>query len=204
MAYLILVFLLWFVVCPDKKMRLRRISVWWVLLAVIVYGAGDELLQRWVGRSCDIGDFGANLAGIVTGVILLSLFSFWPAVLMVAAGTIFGLTNVARANLADLLPIPNAIFNLCSYVVFTALWVRYIRHFLSPKPPSGKWLMAALGLPAALLLAVRLFSLVLSRSFTAQDVILSLAGIALVVGAVGLKGLLHAKPTQAQESASGG
>ena len=56
LAYLILVFLLWFVLNPHRKVRWPRAGVWWVFLALVAYGVVDELLQGYLGRSCDIGD----------------------------------------------------------------------------------------------------------------------------------------------------
>ncbi len=177
LAYLILVFLLWFVLNPDRKVRWHRAGVWWVLLALIAYGVVDELLQGYLGRSCDIRDLGADVVGIATGLLLFSLFTFWPAAVVVAGVTIFGLTNIARANLADLLPITNTIFGLLSYALFSLLWIRYIQHFDSLRAPKARWLASAMALPTAFLLVVRLFSVVLGRDFAVQDVLVSFAGI---------------------------
>jgi len=199
LAYLILVFLLWFVLNPDRKVRWRRASVWWVFLALIAYGVVDELLQGYFGRSCDIRDLGADVAGIVAGLLLFSFFTFWPVALVVAGVTIFGLTNIARANLADLLPITNTIFGLLSYALFTLLWIRYIQHFDSLRAPKAKWLTAATALPTALLLVVRLFSVVLGKDFAVQDVLVSFGGILAAVGAFCLATRFRKGLTKSQE-----
>ncbi|GAG33646.1 unnamed protein product, partial [marine sediment metagenome] len=115
LAYLILVFLLWFAISPNKKVSWRKAAVWWVLLVVVWYGVVDELLQGYVGRSCDVMDFFANLVGTLAGLILFSFFTFWPVLLVVVGTTIFTLTNLARANMADLLPITDAVFHLFAH-----------------------------------------------------------------------------------------
>ncbi len=184
LAYLILTFLLWFVFNLDRKARRRRAAVCWVVLVAATYGIVDEVLQGYVGRSCDVMDFGADLAGVLTGLIVLSLFSFWPAAAVVLGIVIFGLSNVARVNPAELLPLTNAMFHLFAYAGFTFLWICCIRPFASLIPPSPKWLMAAPALPVALLLVVKGYSARLGRGFAIQEVILSLAGIAVVVGIV--------------------
>lgn len=191
LAYLILAFLLWSVISPDRKVTLRRAALWWLILVLTAYGAVDELLQGCMGRSCDIRDLGANLAGVLAGLILLSFFTFWPAALIVTGVTIFGLANVARTNLADLLPVSNAVFHLLSYAVFTFLWLRCAQLFSSPRAPGPKWLIVASALPIALLLTVKLFSRILGKTLAAQDMIFSIAGIVAVVGTVCLIGLLR-------------
>jgi VanZ family protein len=191
LAYLILVFLLWFAISGDKKVNWRRAGVWWVFFVVTGYGIVDELLQGCVGRNCDVMDIMANLAGTLTGLILFSVFSFWPAALLVAGTVIFGITNIARANLAELVPVTNAIFYLFAYAIFTMLWVRYMHLFLSLKPPKPKWLMAALAVPIGLMLTVKLSSLVLGKVLGLREVIISVVAISSVVAITYLIALFH-------------
>jgi len=178
-TYLILVFLLWFAVSPDKKVNWGKAAVWWVLLITAGYGGADELLQGCVGRSCDIKDFLANLVGVSGGLILFSFLTFWPALLAVTGITIFCLTNLARANLTELVPVTNAMFHLLAYAVFAILWIRQIHPLLS-KTSKLKRLITALAVPISLLLVVKLFSVISGRYFTIFDVIISGAGIAAV------------------------
>lgn len=70
LVYLVLVFLLWFAISPNKKVNWRKAAVWWVLFVVVWYGVVDEWLQSYVGRTCDIMDFFADLAGTLAGLIL--------------------------------------------------------------------------------------------------------------------------------------
>jgi VanZ family protein len=177
-VYLILVFLLWFAVSPDRRVNWRKAAVWWVFLIMAGYGGVDELLQGYVGRSCDIKDFLANLVGVSGGLILFSFLTFWPALLAVTGITIFCLTNLARANLTELVPVTNAMFHLLAYAVFTMLWIRQILP-LPSKTSMPKRLIIALAVPIGLLLVVKLFSVVSGRYFTVFDVIISGAGIAI-------------------------
>ena len=204
LAYLVLVFLLWFAISGDKKVNWRRAGVWWVFFVVTGYGIVYELLQGCVGRNCDVRDMVANLAGTLAGLILFSVFSFWPAALLVVGTVIFGITNIARANLAELVPVTNAIFHLFAYAIFTMLWVQYmhlsfdfaqdgepVEPFLSLKPPKPKWLMAALAVPIGLLLTVKLFSMVLGKVLGLREVIISVVAIAAVVAITYLIALFH-------------
>lgn len=210
LAYLILVFLLWFSIKPDRKVNWRRAgvskrnkgrlgvpAVWWVFLVMAGYGLVDELLQGCIGgRNCDVMDFAANLAGVLAGLILFSFLTFWSALLVVTGAAIFLLTNLAKANPADLLPVTNTIFHLFAYVFFTMLWIRWIRLFLRLKAPETRWLIISLALPMVFLFIVRLFSVICSRDFSFSDVILSLVAIAAVVATNYLTALFRRSTTQ--------
>jgi hypothetical protein len=185
LAYLILTFLLWFAVYPDKKVNWRGPTVWWIILVVVLYGVCDELLQSFVrGRSCDVRDFIVDLAGTVTSLILLSIFYFQPALVIVTGIAIFGLTNVARVNIADLLPVTNTVFNLSAYVIFTLAWIYYLYNSSKLTAPAPEWLIRALTVPIGFLLVVKSGSLILGRSVTLIDMVISIAGIAATVGVI--------------------
>lgn len=196
LAYLGLVFLLWFAIRPDRTVNWRKAAVWWVLLVIVWYGVADELLQGYVvGRSCDVMDFFANLTGVLAGLILFTFLTFWPALLGVTAITIFVSTNLTQANLADLLPVTNATFHLFTYAFFTMLWIRNMHLFISLKAPKPKWLITALALPAGFLLAVKLFSVISGKDFEVWDVIISAVGIAAVVVIIYLAALFRRRTT---------
>ena len=180
LAYLILVFLLWFAISSDKKVNWRSGTTWWILSVVVLYGVVDEFFQPYVGRTRDAMDVAANVAGALAGLVLFSVVSFWPAALLVAGTVIFGITNIARASLADLLPVTNAMFHLFAYGIFTILWVQCTRLFSSTRPRNAKWLISAVAVPTLFLLAVKLCSAILGRDFTAADIIISVGAIAAV------------------------
>ncbi|HUS73642.1 MAG TPA: VanZ family protein [Sedimentisphaerales bacterium] len=196
-AYLVLVFLLWFTVSPDMKVNWRRAAAWWVLLITVWYGVVDEVLQSFVaGRSCDVMDFFADLAGVVTGLILFTLFTFWPAFLVVTGITIFAMTNLARTSLADLLPAANVAFHLFAYAFFATLWIHNMHLFLPIKARKLKWLIVASALPIGFLLAVTSFSIISGRVFRLQDTIIAAVGITAVVITIYLTSLFHRRSTQ--------
>ncbi|KPL21755.1 MAG: hypothetical protein AMJ75_09370 [Phycisphaerae bacterium SM1_79] len=189
LAYLILVFLLWFAISSDRKVNWRTARVWWILAVVVLYGLADEFSQPYVGRTRDAMDVVANVAGTLTGLILFSVLTFWPASLLVTGTVIFGITNIARANLAELLPMANAMFHLFAYAIFTTLWAQYMHLFLSVRGPNVRWLISALAVPTLLLFTVKLFSVILGRNLAMADIIISVGGIAAVVAPTYLTGL---------------
>lgn len=188
LGYLVLVYLFWFTVHGDVKVNWRSIAPWWILAAMALYGVFDEWSQNFVvGRTCDVRDFMADSVGIIGGLVLFSVVTFWSAGLWVTAIVIFGATNVTRADLSRLMPVPSAAFHLVAYGVFTAFWIQYIQHFSSVFGSSRrgvKWLIAAVTGPSALLLIVKVFSVIAGRVFAARDMLLSAGGIGVVVAAV--------------------
>jgi len=195
-AYLILVFLLWFAISPDRKVNWRRATAWWVLLVVVWYGVFDEWLQGYVNRNPNIMDFFADLAGAITSLILLSILPFWPAFLALTAAIIFILTNFTRVNLAELLSVPNAAFHLFAYGLFTLLWIRNMYRLLPIRAPEKKWLIGALAMPISFLLAVELFSTLAGNDFRLQDVTISAVAIVTVVAIIFLTALFRQRSTQ--------
>lgn len=184
MAYLILVFLLWFSVSGVRTIDWRRLRPWLVLLALVAYGIIDELFQGFVpGRSPDVMDFVADVAGVMLGMILFSILSFCPAGLLVAAMVIFGVANASRKNLAVVLPVTYAVFHLFAYAVFTMLWIYFLELYasISAKTNRIKWLVLILTAPVGLLLAVKLFAIFFGKGFTTADTIASIGAIIAVI-----------------------
>ncbi len=174
-AYLFLSFLLWFAVNPDKKVHWRKPTVWFILFAVVWYGVIDEWLQMYVGRNADVRDFFADLAGAVTGLSILTFVNFWPAVLVIAGGGIFAMTNFLRAYPVVKGPRIDLLFCACAYAFFTLLWLRFIHHFLRIKPPRGKWLFAAAALPIGLMLAIELYCTLVDYRFSSAWLLSAIA-----------------------------
>jgi len=182
LAYLILAFLLWFVVSGNRKVNWRRAAPWLVLFVLVVYGVLDEWLQSFVaGRSCDVRDFYMDLAGALTGLIIFSFLTFWPAGLLVTATFIFGISNVTRANLANLLPITNTAFHLFAYAFLAVLWIQCMQIFPAVKAPKTKWLILAIAGPTSFLIIVKLFSVIAGKELAFADIIIAFGAVAAVV-----------------------
>ena len=195
LAYLILVFLLWFTVSDGKKVNWRKAAPWWVLCIMVAYGILDEWLQSYAaGRSCDAWDFFADMTSTLTGLILFSVLSFWPAGLVVTATVIFGVANISRADLTDVLPAASAAFHLFAYAILATFWIQCLRLFMPRnhlRRNRAKWLAAAIAAPMALILTVKLFSVILGKEFAVQDMIISIGAIVTVVVTIHRADLFH-------------
>ncbi|MCK4753533.1 MAG: VanZ family protein [Planctomycetes bacterium] len=191
LVYLVLTFLLWFAISPHKKVDWRRATVWWVVLVVVWYGVLDEVLQGYVGRQPDVGDFFADLGGALTGLILLTIFHFWPAGITITGGIIFALINFTRTNPADVLPVTNITFYFLAYGFFCMMWFRYMHHLLPLRAPQFKWLLGVLALPIGLLVTAETFSVFAGRSLEPARAIASATGIIAVVAIISLIALFR-------------
>ena len=141
LAYLVLTFLLWFSIRPNVKVSWRKATVWLLLFFITGYGAADEVIQSFVGRSCDAMDVVANLSGILFCLFLLTFLSFIPAALIVSGIVIFGMANIAKTDLAEVLPALYAIFSLFAYGIFTVFWLLNMDLLFKKNLAKLQWLM---------------------------------------------------------------
>ncbi len=191
LAYLVLTFLFWFSFKPEQKVRWHKAAAWLTLFILTAYGIVDELVQSHIGRTCDAMDVAANAAGTFAALIILTFISFWPAALLVAAAVIFGVTNVARKNLNEVLPFAAVMFDLFAYAVFTFLWIVNMKRFIWPKATSIKWLIPAITAPAVFLLIVEVTTILLGRSFNWTGIIVPGGAIMATVAAIYIKNMLR-------------
>ena len=193
MAYFILVVLLWSVVKPYDKVKWYKATVWIILAVIIGYGAVDEWLQSLVEtRTPDIRDFLFDLTGACAGLLLLSIVSFRPAMLLTAGLTIFLTTGCSRTELIENWPAVRIAFYFLSYAAFTSLWL-FCLHRTGGEPDSVtspqvrwnglKWLIIGSALPILLLVCVKIGTFILGRRFVGQDILTSALGIVCTMGA---------------------
>jgi len=185
-AYLILSFLSWFSLSSDKAVNWRKASAWLVLGVLAGYGVLDEILQGFVGRSCDIQDFYADMAGSIAGLLLFTVLNYWPALLTVTAISIFGITNLARANIAELMPVANTLFHIISYAFFTLVWILNLRSFRRLKSIGLRWFVVSVMVPILLLGIVKGSSQLMGRYWQWRDVLIGLVAIILVIALAGI------------------
>lgn len=179
LAYLNLVFLLWFSVRPDSKVSWRGRLVWLIFLVSVIYGGIDELLQPYIGRTKDLDDFLANVAGASAGLVMFTFLTFWQALPAVLAVTIFGLTNLAKADLSKLVPITDAVFHILAYGGFTLVWTQFMNLYLPLKTTIYR-LLLTISVPVGFLLVVKTGSILMGRSFAMTDLLFATLTITVV------------------------
>lgn len=156
MAYFVLTLLLWWAVSPYQRVRWKQRKVWQVMAIIAVYGALDEYLQGFVGRTPAVRDFIANLIGMGGAMVLLSVFRFWSALLAASLIAVFAISNLS--NLPLLYPEYhlNTLFHFSAYAALTLIWVQYTQRHLPGLFRRGPavWLPAAVSVPLLMLAGV--------------------------------------------------
>ena len=175
-TYMILACLMWFSLDPFKRVNWRKCRVWLMILVAAIYSAADELLQSVVERNADPMDFLANLIGVAIGVIIVSLFSFHRALLVMTAVAIFMMENLTEVDLNKLMPLANMMFHVISYAVLSVVWMNNIAGSLNGLAGTKK-IATRIFFPAVFLLFVIASSLVLKKGFDARNVTFSITGI---------------------------
>jgi len=189
-VYMNLVFLLWFSINPDRKASWRNKTTWLIVFAAVAYGGIDELIQPYFGRTKDVWDFAANDAGIFAGLLIFTFLSFWQALLAVSAITVFGFTNLAKADLSKLMPFSNAVFHILAYGGFTLVWAKFMNLYLSFRNTPVRFILA-ISVPACFLLVVKAGSMLLGRHFASSDLLFSFLAIIAVATVSYLTGFLR-------------
>ncbi len=176
LAYMNLVFFVWFSFFPDTKADWRKLAVWVILLGAVMYGGVDELTQSYTGRTCDFLDFTADAKGVAAGLIIAGFVSFWPSLLAVWAISIFGVSALVRADISKLVPVLDVIYHITAYGCFALIWGYFINLYVLPRTIIGR-LLLIISVPAGLMLFVKAVSMLLGRYFTGMEMLFSAGGI---------------------------
>jgi hypothetical protein len=132
-----------------------------------------------------------DLIGALAGLILCSFLTFWSAGLAVTATFIFGITNVTRTNLANLLPVINAGFHLFAYAILTVLWIQCKQIFSAIKASNTKLFILSMAGPTGFLIIVKTFSVMAGKDLTFSDIIIAFGAIIAVVTIFYYRALFH-------------
>jgi len=181
MAYAVLTFLIWFAISPYHKVRWNRPGAWIVLIAVVLYGLIDEVLQGRVGRSADVKDFAANLFGVTLALGVLSILSFWPALLTVSGIFIFVISNLSKLLTLPQYHTLSSVFHLTAYAAITLIWIQYTERRSEWNVPRSRWLVHVCVLPLGLLFIVKMAAFLIGRRMEWIEIPAALLGIGLTV-----------------------
>ena len=181
MAYLVLVSLVWWTVSPYERVNWKKAKVWVVLAVVAWYGVADEYLQGFVHRTPDVGDFIADFAAALTGLIILTIFSFWPALLILLGVVFFMMTCLTRFHVVFNNENVNIAFYFLTNAIFALVWVQNIHRYIGTRRMGSKWWIAAMSVPLMFLGATTGYSYFKTQEIWRYDIISALAGIVLAV-----------------------
>lgn len=181
LSYLALISLIWFAVSPYEKVNWRRGKVWIILAAIVWYGAVDEWLQGLVGRQPEVRDFYADLGAAILGLLVMTIFSFWGAVLALSSIVIFVITNLTAGNIAFSNDMLHSGFYFLSYTFFTLVWIQFAERNLCIRPEGAKWFGICTGVPLLVLAGMKVSSLGFGKSIWMMDIVTAGSAIAAAV-----------------------
>lgn len=177
LAYLTLVSIAWFAVSPFEKVQWKKAKVWIILTAIVWYGAFDEWLQGFVGRTPDIYDFYADIGAAFAALLIMTFLTFWPAVLTLATIFIFSITCLTEPNVTLGNEYANSAFYFLSYSFFTLVWIQISERSWTANKSQVKCIISAIGIPTAVLLAMSLVSLLFGKQIWHMNTLTALAAI---------------------------
>ena len=177
LCYFGLVFLARTAANPYHRVQWRKKRIWIVLASTIIYAILDEYFQPLSGRTCDPMDFLADMAGIATGVFIMSVWTFWPACLVYTCVSIFIITNLSHVNTIGQSVLINSLFHFLGYTLATILWIHSSTDLLRGFKSKTIWLLKAVSLPLLLLAVVKGYSPFTGKTVYMIDVLTAVAGI---------------------------
>jgi len=176
-AYFLLAFLLWLAFNPSQKVEWQKTSVWWSLFVIVCYGAMDELLQTYMARSSSIFDFIADISGAISALILLSIFSYRSAQIIVTMMTIFAIRNITVVNFNILFPQFSMIFHLFGYGFLSWLCARHIYQSTTFKINKLLQIILLISGPCIFLCITECTAAIIGRTLQISDIIISVFSI---------------------------
>ena len=196
LAYLVLTFLVWFSIKPQKKVNWRKLPVWLIFFGLTAYGAIDEVVQSFIGRNCDVMDLVTNITGILFCLLLLTFLSFEQAALLVSGIVIFGIANVAKTNLAESFPLAFGLFHFFAYSILTSFWILNIYMIFSKNHKKLQRFIISIGIPLCFLVIVKVSSFFLGKEINSGDFIVPMVAIITIAAVSHFMGFLFYKPVE--------
>ena len=129
LAYLILTLLFWLARFGSQRPSFRKARLYKIIILFSLYGAMDEITQRFVGRCCDIEDWVADICGSLTALLLLYVLRRWLHCFIAYTIGLFLICHwPGRESLFDKLPSFfqqfQVAYGIIGYIILTLLWWR--------------------------------------------------------------------------------
>lgn len=181
LCYFVLTFLFWTALSPGQKVNWKKLKPWIVTLIILGYGVFDEFSQGFVGRGVELKDYIGDFLATVTGMTILTIFSFWWAALVYTCLGIFIVTNLSHVSTIGRNILVNSAYHLLSYMLLTILWLQCTSKPIERSTNKTLWLLKAVSFPISYLLIVKGLTLFSEKTVYAVDFYTAITGIILTV-----------------------
>jgi hypothetical protein len=171
-AYAMLGFLMWFCMGYGNKADWRKLLPWVVFAVAACYGIADELLQKFIsGRSADMQDFAADLIGIATAMLTVSVLPGRLAVVVPIMLCPVFVPGLVRAGLLA----GGTIFEFGGYFICFAAITFLLAMFLKNR-------IAVLLFAAADLVLLKVYAIITNKPMGAEAMLSAFAALMIVIG----------------------
>ncbi|MCF7956940.1 MAG: VanZ family protein [Phycisphaerae bacterium] len=183
-AYFLLGLLFWLAFYRKARPSLRDKRFYLTLFTLTAYGVLDEISQKLVGRDCSGLDLLSDFGGVLTALIVLSIFRrVWHWLILY--GLLFFTmthwpTSTPVITLPDFWKQFNLVYLMIGYIVLTLLWWRSFC-------PDGKFIFNKYILAITLFvipfyaLLDQLVDVLMGQGFQLEELVISFAGIFLAI-----------------------
>lgn len=180
-AYLILTSLLWFSTSFKQKANWKKLYPWLVSIAILLYGAVDELLQHFVKRSIDAADFAANAFGLATAMLIITFLPSRHAVMILVTICPFFIPAIVRSHLIS----PNSLLEgfayLAGFAIVTAAWHKYLSSVCNLNLRQAKYIPLFFAGPAGTVGILKIYAILTNKPFGIKAVLIALGSIILIL-----------------------
>lgn len=199
-AYLILTLLYWIARYSGTKPDLKNRAIYLTFLFMAVYGAADEITQQFVGRNADVLDWVADVAGVLTALVLVFCLRRWWNWLVLYWVALALITHWPGESpfikLPGKLQQYQVLYLFAAYMVLTLLFWRSLcqkGHFEITRPI---FLSCTIVLPLYAFLDEGA-NILMQRSYDQTDLFAALGGIAVaIISSISFAQHHRAQPTE--------
>ncbi len=158
-AYLVLMLLLWLSVNFEKKADWKKIQTWLLMGIAAFYAVLDEVTQYFIeGRSADLHDVIANLLGVGTAMIAVTILTGRHTAMIPFAICPIFLPGLVRSKLIPQGTIIEASIYAAVFAIITIAWIRYISSVYKFDIKQTRYTPIFLGGPAVILAVVKIYT----------------------------------------------
>ena len=178
LAYFCLTFFIWNNLALNEKISWKKPKVWIIISFMVWYCAVDEWLQAYVGRTPQLRDYFADMAGVMSGLLIMTLCRFWMSSFLYIVLGSFTLSFSSKLSTMFNSVKLNSTFNFCVLALLTIVWMQIITPYKSNFKSQIKWFFKAISAPLiylTTLFAVNYF--VHNKDIYIIDIIIGLAGM---------------------------
>ena len=180
-AFFALAIMLWLTVSFEKKANWLELKTWLISLLTVIYAIIDEYLQSLMNRSADVYDIAADVAGVLTALIVMTFITGVNGLMVLVNLSVFIPPYIINSGLIKSSSILESVVYFLGFAILTASWIAYLKTVAFLKLDWWEWVFSAGCFAAFILTAVNFFAHFTDKPFSNVALISAAAAILLTV-----------------------